>query len=139
MKAPINNRVSIKPLSSTPEEQHDQKERAQAAINKTLIELKTERKEALENGEPALHRLVEVAKRDTGQSLIVRKFMLCLYNGYQHRFTLTHFRCLDKALFDDCIKVLTLDARVTQQEIHCYINNGDKLFSDWSMEVLHDF
>jgi hypothetical protein len=31
-------------------------------------------------------------------------------------------------LFDDCLAVLKLDARVTRQEVHQYLDNGSELF-----------
>ena len=92
----------------------------------------TERKAAKEAGLPALERLIRVAERDTGQSETVRLFLLGLYNGYAFPFNLVKLRSLDKSLFDDCMAVLTLDARVTAQEIHLYFNNGGELFERWA-------
>jgi hypothetical protein len=92
----------------------------------------TERKAAKEAGLPALERLAKVAEHDTGQSETVRLFLLGLYNGYRFPFSLIKLRSLDKALFDDCLLVLTLDARVTAQEIHLYFNNGGELFERWA-------
>lgn len=97
-----------------------------------MAELETERKAATEAGLPALERLAKVAGRDTGQAETVRLFMLCLYNGYAFPFNLTKLRGLDKSLFDDCLLVLTLDARVTAQEIHLYFSNGGELFERWA-------
>lgn len=136
MKTPINNKVSIKPLSTlTTAEQREQQERALEAFNQNRLELATERRKACQKGEPALIRLVEVAKHDTGQSLIIRRFLLGLYNGYQHKFSLTELRNLDKQLFYDCLAILIMDARVTAQEIHLYIENGDYLFAEWADSV----
>jgi len=97
-----------------------------------MAELETERQAATEAGLPALERLAKVAERDTGQSETVRLFLLGLYNGYAFPFNLVRFRSLDKSLFDDCLLVLTLDARVTAQEIHLYFDNGGDLFNCWS-------
>lgn len=91
-----------------------------------------ERQAATETGIPALFRLVEIANRDTGQAATVRRFMLGLYNSRRFPFSLTSLRGLDKALFDDAIAVLTLDARATKQEIHCYIDRGGELFERWA-------
>ncbi|MCD2451653.1 hypothetical protein GO003_014755 [Methylicorpusculum oleiharenae] len=136
MKKPITNRVFIQPLASlTPEEQESQQERALEAFNQNRLELATERRKACQKGEPALHRLVKVARHDTGQSLIIRRFLLGLYNGYQHKFSLTELRNLDKQLFYDCLAVLILDARVTAQEIHLYVEQGDYLFAEWADSV----
>jgi hypothetical protein len=97
-----------------------------------MAELETERQAATEAGLPALERLAKVAERDTGQSETVRLFLLGLYNGYRFPFSLIKLRSLDKSLFDDCLLVLTLDARVTAQEIHLYFNNGGELFERWA-------
>ncbi len=97
-----------------------------------IFALDTERKAATDAGIPALLRLVKVADRDTGQAATVRQFLLGLYNGYRFPFNLIKLRSLDKALFDDCMLVLTLDARVTAKEIHLYIENGGKRFERWA-------
>ena len=83
-------------------------------------------------GIPALHRLVAIAKGDTGQCSRVRLFLLGLYNGHRFPFDLTQLRGLDKPIFDDCMAVLTMDARATQQEVHQYIENGSELFERWA-------
>jgi hypothetical protein len=97
-----------------------------------MAELETERKAAKEAGLPALERLIRVAERDTGQAGTVRLFLLGLYNGYRFPFNLVTLRGLDKSLFDDCMLVLTLDARVTAQEIHLYVYKGGELFERWA-------
>ncbi len=97
-----------------------------------IIALDSERKAATNAGIPALLRLVKIADRNTGQSCTVRLFLLGLYNGYHFPFNMVKLRGLDKALFDDCIDVLTLDARVTAQEVNLYIDNGEKLFARWA-------
>lgn len=97
-----------------------------------ILAADTERQAAQSAGIPALIRLVKVADRDTGQAATVRQFLLGLYNGYRFPFNLVKLRGLDKALFDDCIDVLILDARVTAKEVHLYIDNGEKLFSRWA-------
>lgn len=97
-----------------------------------IFALDTDRKAATDAGIPALLRLVKVADRDTGQAATVRQFLLGLYNGYRFPFNLVKLRSLDKALFDDCMSVLTLDARVTAKEVHLYIENGSKRFERWA-------
>jgi hypothetical protein len=74
------------------------------------------------------------AKRDTGQSITVRKFLLGLYNGCDHPFDLTSFRGLDSEIFNDCILVLKMDATATVREIHEYVDEGETLFSNWSLD-----
>lgn len=79
-------------------------------------------------GIEALQRLVPVALRDSGQSRIVGRFLLSLYNGSAFPFALTDLRGLDSALWDDCLAVLRLDRR-PEQEVHEYIENGDDIWS----------
>ncbi|WP_444543042.1 DUF7673 family protein [Methylomonas koyamae] len=74
-----------------------------------------------------------MAERDSGQANTVRSFLLGLYNGYRFPFNLTRLRGLDKALFDDCIAVLTLDARATAQEVHQYLEDGADRFERWAV------
>ncbi len=97
-----------------------------------IAELDTERQAATEAGIPALMRLADVAERDSGQAETVRLFLLGLYNGYRFPFNLVRLRSLDKALFDDCMAVLTLDARATTQEVHQYLDDGGERFERWA-------
>lgn len=94
-----------------------------------------ERQAATKAGLPALERLANVAERDTGQAATVRLFLLGLYNGYRFPFNLVTLRGLDKSLFDDCMLVLTLDARATAKEVHQYLADGGELFERWSRMV----
>ena len=98
-----------------------------------ILDTQDERETATAAGIPALMRLTNIAERDTGQAGTVRDFLLGLYNGYRFPFNLIRLRGLDKALFDDCMAVLTLDARVTAQEIHHYLDNGGELFERWAI------
>lgn len=91
-----------------------------------------ERQAATMAGLPALERLANVAERDTGQAATVRLFLLGLYNGYRFPFNLVTLRGLDKSLFDDCMSVLTLDARATTKEVHQYLADGGELFERWA-------
>ncbi len=79
-------------------------------------------------GIEALRRLVPVALRDSGQSRIVGRFLLSLYNGSAFPFALTDLRGLDSSLWDDCLAVLRLDRR-PELEVHEYIANGDQIWS----------
>jgi hypothetical protein len=97
-----------------------------------IRDLEAERQAITEAGVPALVRLAEIAEGDTGQAATVRRFLLGLYNGYRFPFNLITLRGLDKALFDDCIAVLKMDARATRQEVHQYIDNGGELFERWA-------
>jgi len=87
-----------------------------------------ERPAIREKGVEALQRLLPVAQRCTGQSRIVGRFLLSLYNGSAFPFSLTDLRGLDSALWDDCLAVLRLDRR-PEQEVHQYIENGDQIRS----------
>lgn len=98
-----------------------------------ILDLDADRQAATEVGIPALMRLADIAERDSGQAGTVRSFLLGLYNGYVFPFNLTRLRGLDKALFDDCMAVLTLDARATAQEVHHYLDNGGERFERWAL------
>lgn len=86
------------------------------------------------DGEAALRRLFEVAHGHSGQCRYVAKFLLGCYNGQRFPFDLTDLRCLDLALFEDCIAVLRMDSRPLK-EVHTYFPNGgqafEKLADDW--------
>jgi hypothetical protein len=97
-----------------------------------IRDLEIERQTVIEAGIPALFRLAKIAEGDTGQAATVRRFLLGLYNGHRFPFNLITLRGLDKALFDDCLIVLKLDARATRQEVHHYIDNGGELFERWA-------
>jgi hypothetical protein len=94
--------------------------------------LEIERQAVTEAGIPALFRLADIAEGDTGQAATVRRFLLGLYNGHRFPFNLITLRGLDKALFDDCLAVLKLDARATRQEVHQYFDNGGERFERWT-------
>lgn len=86
-------------------------------------------KQTQDAGIPALTRLFEVARRDYGQSRHIAAFLLGLYNGRRFPFDLTDLRCIDKDLFDDCMRVLAMD-RTPQMEVHCYFEDGGQKFED---------
>lgn len=77
----------------------------------------------------ALQRLVPVAMNGTGQSRVVGRFMLGLYNGRGYPFDLTELRLLDGELFDDCLAVLRLD-NSPEREVHEWLKDGDKVFAE---------
>ncbi|MHB2139894.1 DUF7673 family protein [Pseudomonas monsensis] len=88
-------------------------------------------------GIAALHRLVPVAQRCSGQSRVIGRFLLSLYNGQVFPFALTDLRSLDTALFKDCIALLHMDQR-PEMEVHEYIENGHAIWSqlkkDWAAQ-----
>lgn len=94
-----------------------------------------ERTQADAAGEPALLRLVAVAKRDTGQSGKVRRFLLGCYNGEAFPFDLTDLRGLDQDLFDDCLRVLRMD-RFCSSEVHRRFPEGRDLFEGWAVAAM---
>lgn len=116
----------ISPIVNTPQPD------AVANFLQQILDQDSERQAATEAGIPALMRLANVADRDTGQAETVRLFLLGLYNGYRFPFNLITLRGLDKSLFDDCMAVLTLDARATAQEVHQYLDDGGDLFERWA-------
>lgn len=112
-----------------------QPEHQDDAVNDFLARIRAheiERETVLAAGLPALQRLAKIAQRDNGQAAAVRLFLLGLYNGYRFPFNLTALRGLDLELFNDCLAVLTLDARATVKEVHQYFNNGGELFEQFA-------
>lgn len=79
------------------------------------------------DGEAALRRLLPVAQGDTGQSGVVARFLLGLYNGRRFAFDLTDLRRLDAGLLDDCLAVLRMDA-TPLKEVHEYFPDGGRIF-----------
>ena len=100
------------------------------------------RKAAQEKGVPTLKSLVEVAKSDTGQSRIIRKYLLGCYDGQRFPFDLTDFRSLDLHLFQDCMAILAMD-RSPSREVHEYLDGpdyeglvkGGALFEEWAKTI----
>ncbi|CAD5378987.1 conserved hypothetical protein [Pseudomonas sp. OF001] len=80
-------------------------------------------------GLAALERLVPVALRGTGQSSVIGRFLLGLYNGSEYRFDLTDFRLLDGELFDDCLALLRMD-NMPEREVHEYLADGEAVFAE---------
>jgi hypothetical protein len=83
----------------------------------------------LTEGEAALRRLFDIAQGQSGQCRHVAAFLLGLYHGGRFRFDLTDLRCVDHAIFEDCMAVLKMDAQ-PKQEVHCYFPNGGKKFEE---------
>lgn len=78
-------------------------------------------------GEAALRRLLPIAQRDTGQSSVVARFLMNLYNGNRFPFDMTDFRRLDYELFEDCMAVLKMDFQLVR-EVHLYFEHGGTVF-----------
>lgn len=87
-------------------------------------------------GVDALQRLLKVALGHSGQCKIVAAFLLSCYNGNRFKFDLTDFRCLDHALFEDCLAVLRMDYQPAQ-EVHTYFKDGGQIWEqmakDWNI------
>ncbi|CAE6923765.1 conserved protein of unknown function [Pseudomonas marincola] len=96
------------------------------ALNRLAVE-EAERPYIRAAGLAALYRLLPVAQRDSGQSGVVARFLLSLYNGTAYPFPLTDLRKLDTTLWHDCIAVLRLDQR-PEQEVHQYIEHGEQVW-----------
>lgn len=115
--------------------------------NSSVIEAVAARLAIEERGRPAikdaglaaLHRLLPVAQRNTGQSRIVGCFLLSLYNGHAFPFPLTDLRALDTSLFKDCLALLRMDQR-PEMEVHEYVEDGDAIWSqlkkDWAVRQM---
>lgn len=92
--------------------------------------------ETLAPGVAALQRLLRIAQGHSGQCKHVAGFLLGLYNGNRFKFDLTDFRCLDTAIFLDCIEVLKMD-HCPVREVHLYFQNGSKIWEqladDWNI------
>lgn len=80
-------------------------------------------------GLASLQRLVPVAMNGTGQSRVVGRFLLGLYNGRGYPFDLTELRLLDGELFDDCLAVLRMDA-TPEREVHEWLKDGEAVFAE---------
>ena len=80
-------------------------------------------------GEKSLIDLMSVAQGDTGQSGVVAKFLLGLYNGRRFPFDMNEFRRLDRSLMEKCLIVLSMDAE-PEKEVHEYFEDGGRLFEE---------
>ncbi len=78
-------------------------------------------------GAEALTRLLPVALRDTGQSRVIARFLLNLYNGNRFPFDLADFRRHDHSLLVDCMTVLHMDY-MPEQEVHRYFEHGGEIW-----------
>jgi hypothetical protein len=78
-------------------------------------------------GEAALRRLLPIAQNCSGQCRYVAAFLLGLYNGSRFPFDLTNLRAVDRAIVDDCIAVLQMDA-TPLKEVHLYFDDGASIF-----------
>ena len=93
-----------------------------------------------EAGFEALQRLYEAATGPSGQCMSVARFLLALYNGQRFPMDLSELRGLDAALFEDCMHILRMDARIAAREVHSYFADGARKFEvlakEWGIEDL---
>lgn len=106
--------------------------RMQDDLNRLAVE-EAERPYIRSQGIEALHKLLPVARRDTGQSRVCAQFLLSLYNGNAFPFPLTDLRGLDTPLWDACIALLRLDRR-SEMEVHQYVENGEAIWSELKLK-----
>jgi hypothetical protein len=90
-----------------------------------------------EAGVAALQRLIKVAQGDTGQSGVVARFLLGLYNGPDFKFDLTDLRYLDSNLVEDCLALLRMDSN-PEKEVHQYVENGQELWQGLRRTWIND-
>lgn len=83
----------------------------------------------IEDGVPALKRLIKVAQGGSGQCERVASFLAGCYNGMRCPVDLTDLRAVDFALSEDILRVLRMD-RWCQRELPNYIDNGSTVFED---------
>lgn len=92
-------------------------------------------------GLAALQRLYKKASGNTNQCRYIASFLLGLYNGVRFPFDMTDLRAIEGELFEDCMTVLRMDARITRQEVHLYFTEGSEKFEalakDWNLEDMH--
>lgn len=81
----------------------------------------------LDPGVAALERLLIIARGHSGQCKHVAGFLLGLYNGIRFKFDLTDFRCIDTAIFLDCLEVLKMD-HTPVREVHLYFADGGTIW-----------
>lgn len=109
-----------------------------APINQEVRASVQSRQEVIDQGKAALYRLYEVAQGDTGQSPVIARFLVGLYNGQAYPFDLTDLRGIDAPLFEDCMALLRMDARHCVQEVHNYFDDGSRrwkqLISAWHLK-----
>ena len=83
------------------------------------------------HGITSLQKLLPLAYGNTGQCRVIARFLAGLYNGQDFPFDLTDLRLLDDKLFEDCMVVLRMDARLTRREVHQYFDRGSQKWEDF--------
>ena len=111
---------------------------ANARGGKTASQLAAEvRAQDKDQGIDSLAYLLSVAERDTGQSVVIARFLAGLYNGSDFPFALTELRGVDAELLEHCLAVLRLDSRPTV-EVHQYFPDGQarwqRMIESWNLD-----
>ncbi|ABM21352.1 hypothetical protein [Marinobacter nauticus] len=114
-------------MSNHEDDRKAMQERMAARVAAQKMFAETELPVIRQRGKVALFRLLPVAMSDTGQSSVVTRFLLGLYNGRRFPFDMTELRRLDRALILDCLAVLEMDW-LPEMEVHRYFENGSALF-----------
>jgi len=83
-----------------------------------------------EEGFEALQRLYAQSLSDTTEGAVCARLLLGLYNGQRFPFDLTDLRVLPAPEFEDAMRVIRMDARLTRQEVHEYFQAGSRKFED---------
>ncbi|MFO0463738.1 MAG: hypothetical protein ACK5YU_05985 [Burkholderiales bacterium] len=111
--------------------------RTQIQDCKLEVEKAEKRPEVERAGLQALARIFNIAHGTSGQCEHAARFLLALYNGARFPFDFTRLRCLDTAIFYDCMAILEMDSR-PQKNVHLYFENGaskfEALAKRWRME-----
>lgn len=114
-------------MSNNEDNRKAMQERMAARLAAQKLFAETELPVIRQRGQAALFRLLPVALNDTGQSSVVARFLLGLYNGKRFPMDLTELRRLDRDLLLDCLAVLEMDHQL-EMEVHRYVENGSALF-----------
>src|SRR5690554_5400701 len=110
-------------MSSNENDRRAMRERIAAKLAAQKLFVETELPVIRQRGQAALFRLLPVALNDTGQSSVVARFLLGLYNGKRFPMDMTELRRLDRDLFLDCLAVLEMDHQ-PEMEVHRYVEDG---------------
>lgn len=91
-----------------------------------------------EAGLRALGRLLTIAEGFSAECRDVALFLLALYDGTRFPFDFARLRAFDAALFDDCMAVLRMDARLGRLHIRACLDHVEhrqprwqRLAEDW--------
>lgn len=107
--------------------EHEEQMRTAEHLHRKMQFIQHQRVAVQASGLPALKRLVAAAQRSSGQSAVVGRFLLGLFNGKAYNFNLTDLRFLDQELHSDCMAVLMMDWS-HEREVHEMVEGGHHIF-----------